>query len=640
MAANHRAGQPAAVGGGANQAQLEQRRQELEAARRARLEQARQQAAGRQTAGGANPANRSNDSNAGRAPESSNDDRLPNNGAPSLDDILRDNPWLRDYAPGGQFANNTGSNSSTNNPRSPSGSSGSNSSSGSNAGSGSNSGSNGNNGQTIVGGNGGGPVLPMPATTAAARWIPIDNRACTAAAGSRTNDLYIRLDTNAPVLGMSSENTPITITGGSFFQISTAGDDLPLESELAATPCVAFDTYLNGGSNPGFTLVGGSTNNPVFTSTTANGSLFNFSGVRGVQNPELFGDQGYYVYFGRFSASTAITGLTGTIAVDTGTPGTSTFRSFNVPVTFEPTLWAFNAAFGNPAAPPPPPPPPPPPGDDDDDDDMGGDDDGGDDGGTGGDGGGDGGGDDGGTGGNDGGNGGDDDGPPDPCASQAPGLTAVWLPINNNACVNADEEIDLGTFRTADLYLRLAATDSDSPTPFFQVQSVASVSETDGGAGQLMLVGGQFFEHSAGGNSRPNSTLASQVGCLVFDTYLAIDTLTTEAASGSNVGAIQALSIPQGASLIGSESINGFWFVADVVTLVNAVAEPAKFPNDPCGRYVRIGRFTITRGASLSGAVSAMIRRPNQSNPNAPVNFETVEVVVPNCAACWGTSAP
>lgn len=693
---------PSAGGAQQNaQAQLEQRRQELESARRQRLQQVRGPVGG---AGGV--AQRDSLNNANQNASGENGGASPN-GAPSINDLIRNNPWLADYAPGGRYASsgnttggasNSGSNSGLNSGSNNSGNLG-NSGSNSSGSTGGNTGGGGRGG-TVVGGNGG--VSPA-ATVAGFRWLPVDNRACGATLnGFRTNDLYVRLDVAAPVLGISTETNPLTIAGGSFYQATGTGDGLPTTGALAAGPCVQFDTYLNSGTS--FSLIGGTAGNPVFTPTTVNGSLFNFAGVRGRQDTVVFGDNGFYVFFGRFTAASAISSLTGKLNVDTGVPGTTSFRSFVVDLTFDSTVWAFNAAFGLPGAagggqgpgsfsltlpglgaadvpltpvfawsaatgaidfeltidtdaafamphtfrattattslaipgatlsngtvyhwrvvarnaagttastpasasfttagtPPGGGPP------DDDDETPGGETPG---------------------------------GTPDLCANQAPGITAVWRPIDNGACANEEFEVDLANFATADLYVRMATTNSQSTIPPFSLQFVsAEVS----GSPPMTLGNGAFFEHSsatgAAGNLRPALVNTNAVPCLAFDTYVTIDTGLTETPSSGAPGfqPLPQMILPPGVSAFTATGVRGLWVVPGfgASSALPAAKDLARFPSDPCGYYVRVGRLTITRGATLSGTLLVAFVLPGSGATT------TAEVTVPNCVACWGQPAP
>jgi hypothetical protein len=601
------------------QAQLEARRQELEAARRQRLANAQAQRSGMMSSDARARAAAQNPSSAegpGASPRNSN-------GAPTIDELIRDNPWLADYAPGGRFASGGG-------PRSPrntttgggTGSTGTNSGGtnsggtggtpGNTGGSGTpgNTGGTGGSGPTTTAGSGG--TRPT-ATVAAFKWITVDNRACgTILAGFRTNDLYIRLDAAAPVLGLSSETNPLTIVGGTLFQASGTGDDLPTSTALASGPCVQFDTYLNGGT--AFSLLGGGTANPVFTTTTARGSLFNFAGVIPTQDRAKFGDDGFYVLFGRFSASNTITNFSGRISVDTGVPGTTSFRSFLVDLTFDSTVWTFNADFGLPAPTTGTPPVGTPPG-------------GTPPGGT----------PPGGT--PPGGTppGGTPPGgtPPDPCADQAPGITAVWRPIDNMACINEDQEVNLAAFASADLYVRMATTNSQSTTPPFSVQFLSAEIS---GSPPLAITNGMFFQHPGGTHTRPTQSLAAQVPCIAFDTYLALDTGATETppAGTPNVQPLPTIILPPGLTPFDGLTVRGLWVVPGfgATFALPAAKDTARFPNDPCGYYVRVARFTLSRGSTFTGTLQVAFVPPGTATTN------TAEVVVPNCVACWGAPAP
>ncbi len=648
------------------QAQLEQRRQELENARRQRLQQA-------QRPGGGVPPHQRGGRSApptSVAAESANSNP---NGAPTIEQLIASNPWLADYAPGGRYASGGGP---LGTPRNTTGNTNSGTSGGTRGGTagGSTGNSGGSTGGSTGGGGGSGPIVTggsgsvrPTATVASFKWLPVDNRACgTALAGFRTNDLYARLDAAAPILGISTETNPLTIVGGTFFQASGTGDGLPTAAALGMGPCVQFDTYLNSGS--AFSLIGGTTENPVFTTTRANGSLFNFTGVAGVRDEETFGDLGYYVLVGRFTASTSITGLSGKLNVDTGVPGTTSFRSFVVDLAFDSTVWAFNAAFGLPAPTSGGSTPPgvfnlqSPIADEtnvglsptfmwtasslatgyllsvDDNPDFG---------------------------------------SPflfqvtsatsfaitgaplqtattyywrvvasnaqgttasapatrsfatiplvlNTCANQAPGITAVWRPIDNMACAEPDEEIDLANFRTADLYLRMATTDSASTIPPFNLQFVsAEVS----GSPPLALTNGTFFEHSVGSNTRPALAQVAPFPCLKFDSYVAIDTGLTEfpAANAPGFQPSPQLILPPGILAFSATGVRGLWVVPGfgASSALPSVKDVSRFPNDPCGYYVRVGRMTITRGATLSGTILVAFVRPGTGTTT------TAEVTVP-----------
>jgi len=594
---------PAAAQGQTQSAAMEQRRQQIEAARRQR-----QTDADRRRQGGiATPTQQASSDNGSESDSSDND------GIPSLEDIIRDNPWLADYAPGGSKANgNTGSSSSGNsnsNSGSNSGNSGSSGNNGSSGNSGSGSGPTTTNG-TPSGGGGGPAVLPTSATH---RWISVDNRACGSVAGFRTNDLYVRLPSTAPVLSIDlSGDAGFALAGGVFRQSTTGRADLPT-SAATTDPCLQFDTYLNAGT--AFTILPGNLDSQAFPGNNdIDASLFNFTGATPVQNQTLFGDTGFYILVGRFTASTTLTGFSGTLEVGVGGTGAN-FRTLVVNVPFDAAIWSFNASFGRPGV------VTPPPDDDDDDDNSGGGpgDDGspGDDDGSPGD-------DD-----NDGGDNGED--PVDPCLGQPAGLTAVWLAVNNNGCEEPDNNVDLGTFRTADLFLRMPkdVTVSDT-TPTFRLQYVSAGNL--GTVTPLVVSAGQFFQHPSGDVFKPFNTDVQNEPCLAFDSYVALDTGVTERLSEGTDTSVPAAVLPV---TFTNGQVNGLWVVPEIAAsaAVPAIAEPVRFPADPCGRYVRISRLTLSSGSSTSGLVSASIVLPGSSTPTI------VQVTVPNCPSCWGQPA-
>ena len=623
-------------------AALESRRQELERARRQRIADAQQRAA--LASQNSNTSQITNTTPGGSRNEGPGSDGLaangPDSGNPLLDQIIRDNPWLADFAPGGALANSTGTSLGNIGGNGPTGTSnGSNSSnsgtSGSN-GSGSstsNSGTPGTPGSPtgpsnttgsvgIVGGGGGGGSAAGPLTITH-RWIPVDNRGCgSSLAGTRTNDLYLRLTSSAPVLSIdfAGENG-LTVVGGQFRQQQGGSDDAPTAPSAGANACVQFDTYLNGGES--YSVIPASTTAGVFPNNTGvDASLFSFTGVTPTQDPARFGDDGFYILVGRFTAPVTITNLSGRMNVGAGGTGAN-FREFPIEIPFDSTLWTFNAAFGSPPSttgtpgttPPGTTPPTTPPG----------------------------------TNppstsppttppsgnppsGNPPPTGGENPPPDDPCASDMSGLTAVWLPVDNGGCVDAENNVTLVGMRTADLYLRMKPVATAPNSPPFSVQYVAVIDLNSTGAPPLTVAGGngRFHQDPTGGLFRPLATDVTELPCLAFDSYAALDTGATEAPEGA---APPAAVLPVSFT---PTTLSGWWVVPDFVasSAVPAAREAVKFPNDTCGRFVRIGRFTITQGSSLTGTIYAGIVRLGRSSS------EVVEVVVPNCATCWGQAGP
>lgn len=211
----------------------------------------------------------------------------------------------------------------------------------------------------------------------------------------------------------------------------------------------------------------------------------------------------------------------------------------------------------------------------------------------------------------------------------------MWVPVDNGGCVHAESNVNLAGFRTADLYLRMKRDASAPNTAPFRVQYVqsgtagASVPITFTG-GLTVGGGGRFHQNTSGGNFRAQASDLAEFPCLQFDTYVTINTGATELVEGQPASAFESLFLTFTQTTLG-----GLWIVPgfSASNAVNAVAEPIRFPNDECGRYVRVGRFTITQGATLSGTVFAVISRTGQSTTSA------VEVQVPNCATCWGQPA-
>lgn len=213
-------------------------------------------------------------------------------------------------------------------------------------------------------------------------------------------------------------------------------------------------------------------------------------------------------------------------------------------------------------------------------------------------------------------------------------MTAVWLSVNNGNCEDEANGIDLTGFRTADLFLRMPV-DVDLPSqPAFRVTFyiVGELVTPPGGGSPvwvdfLRISGGEFHQDISGSIFRPFASDVADLPCLAFDSYAAMDTGSTEAGpSDQQPSALQADSFT-------SEGLFGIYAApAGASTGIPAVQDTARFPNDPCGRYVRIGRFTVTPGASLSGELTVIAILAGRSSAT------NIAVVVPNCATCWGTT--
>jgi hypothetical protein len=643
----------------AQAAAVEQKRQQLETARRQRL--AESSARSLAMAQSQRAANINQISGPEASADSGRNADANRNGPPTLEQIIADNPWLADYAPGGRYAGGSGTSGSGNSGGSNSGGSnnGGSNSGGSNSGGSNSGGSNGsgsggsgsggsgsngsgtnNGGGTVIGGGGGG-LVPNGPITVTPRWVTVDNRACTSLAGHRTNDLYLRVSAAVPILSVDlSGNNGLALTGGVFKQATGGRGDRPVAPATGTIePCLSLDTFLNGGTD--YSLLPGNADSDAFPAgNRVTGSLFNFTGVAGKQNSALFGDDGLYVYVGRFSAPTTITNFAGTIVVGSGAAGS--FRETTVSIPFEPAIWQFDANFGAPAA-----------------NNGGGNNGGGNNGGGNNGGGNNGGGNNGGGnngggnngggnngGGNNGGgnsgggnNGGGSNPPPvdDPCSSDPGGLTAVWRVVDNNGCVDTENGVDLRNFRTADLFVRMKRDASAPNAAPFRLQYIFSGDLDNRGDLPLTVTGGRFHQDLSGGDFPPfasdvQGSVADEVppmACLAYDTYVTLDTGATENPGDAATPSTILFGVTQ-------TTIGGFWVVPNflVASAVPAVAEPVRFASDPCGRYVRVGRFTITRGASLSGTIHASIVLLGQ---NA---VQLVRVPVPNCATCWGEPAP
>lgn len=521
----------------------------------------------------------------------------------------------------------------------------------------------GGGGTTTGGGGGGTPVIN-------AVWVPVDNRtgACAAIRGFRTNDLYLRLSSNASLLGAESPSVGgITITGGSFYQDTRgpAGDVAPDDSDV---PCSNFDSFLALGSSA-ITVAGGSSTSgvPFSTSLVAGWFVLSSTGVAPVQDSARFGDNAFYMRVARITAPVTITNLGGRLNVSLISALAAPIR-VDLPA-FDPALWSNNPNLNQPPAPASEP--------DADNDgvpdsrdncrttananqadadgdgvgdacdncvntanpsqadaDMDGmgdacetvtpDDDA------------------------------DDDGVPnaeDNCPTNAnptqtdtdgdgigdacdstPGtggggepptqtLSAIWLPVAVTGCddEDADEDgfPDLDNARSGDLYLRM-----NSAMPFSVLVVLSGgVSATGPLTNDGVTVNGaRVFQHISGFDFRP-VTGSSLTDCRRFDSGLALGTTArAQALGGPFVN-------DDGEWL---NPLRALWAGAGFGS-VTAVQNQQLFGDSAF--YVFLGRFTLiptgTPDPTTSGEIEVSISEAGSTA------IQTVTVVVPNCPTCW-----
>jgi len=628
--------------------EAEARRREMEASRVARLQEAQMRAelanraaAARQQRPIAPQIAASTENPANAEGQSPRDPNAP----PTIEEIMAMLPnggrgsttTGSGSSSGGGGGGGSGSGSGSGSGGSGSGSSGSGSSG---SGSGGGGGGDGGGGPTTTTGNGSTAVVPS------LRWIPVDNRACGATlAGHRTNDLYLRLSASAPVVTVGSNaTTGLAVTGGAFFNVAGAGNVLPVGA--ATDPCRAFDSALND-----FGLIEPESA-ALRIDTRLVASWFDFDGATLQQSAAQFGDNGFYLRIGRFTAPVSITGMSGALAVGIGTVGVN-FQQFTITVPFPTELWTDNPDFNL------PPSTGSGDGDDDGDDDgsgnggggsggggsggggSGGGDNGGGGGGSGGGGSGGGGGGGGGDGG--GGGGGSDDGDDDddpPVDNECPGtpgtpfpappyaegdVIAVWLPIDNCGCKDEISDgqggtmvvSDLSEIATADLYIRMSSA--------ARLQFVVSADDVNPPAARaLRVTGGEFFQHAFGDRIKPTAQVIEQAPCVAFDSFLALDTPQT--AAGVTPSIFQLFWT--------ATAVEGLWVVPGFSA---ATAEPARqdavrFPGDPTGYYIRVARFSVDRGATISGFVDLGIV------PVGTGQTMNLTIPIPACAECFAPS--
>lgn len=282
--------------------------------------------------------------------DSSNNTRDPN-GPPSMEEIAemirtRRVPGVTTGGVSGGSRGGTGTGSG-------SGTGGGTGGTGSGGGSGSGTGGTGSGGSGGGGGvtTGGGSTAPV---TINARWLTVDNRtgACAALRGYRTNDLYLRLSRNAPILGLESPTVGgITLTGGAFYQANRGsggeGDTAPPAS---AGACERFDSYLTL-NTASITVAGGSASGggvPFSTSLAAGWFVVSTTGVAPVQDTARFGDDAFYIHVGRFTAPVTITNISGRLTVSM--IGTAQSIRVDLPA-FDSSLWINNPSLNQPGQP-------------------------------------------------------------------------------------------------------------------------------------------------------------------------------------------------------------------------------------------------------------------------------------------------
>ena len=433
-----------------------------------------------------------------------------------------------------------------------------------------------------------GPASAAPGGTVVAqlRWVPVDRGACDAElTGTRTNDLYVRLTGRDAVTSIDSGDLAegLTVEGGAFVQVPGGGDSPPTAAAVASNPCVVFDTFLAFGETP-----------PAFGAAVdffAGGLAARWGvadGVVGAQDDAAFGDIGYYVRLGRFTAPTDITSVGGALAVTVVQDENGQPVTLRVLVPDCPDCWGIvETDPGDPTT-----------GDDQTDDEPG--DDNAGDGGSGDDGSGadpgDGGPDDGdptdggsGGGGGSGGDGGsgDDGGSDDDTIAPPDGIEAVWI---NCACTDCDEDDDnvndLAGFQTYDLYLRMA-----DPHSFLGVYS----SGITGGRIAFTEMGG-FVYHAPepfNSDSAPLPAVVAQFPCVEFDSYFALgdaDIILFSNATNSSVWSGE-LSVVWAANLLNDPN------------LPQARRDAALLGDD--SYYIRIMRVTVRPEVTPSGSLVA-----------------------------------
>ena len=118
-------------------------------------------------------------------------------------------------------------------------------------------------------------------------------------------------------------------------------------------------------------------------------------------------------------------------------------------------------------------------------------------------------------------------------------------------------------------------------------------------------------------------TAERRAASVAFDSFLAIDTDST--APTRQISTLQ---------VFWADMLEGVWVVSG---FAQTSAEPAtknatKFPGDPDGYYVRVGRFSASHGSSITGVMEAGIVMAGAATTTQ------VQLTVPNCPTCFAPS--
>jgi len=192
--------------------------------------------------------------------------------------------------------------------------------------------------------------------------------------------------------------------------------------------------------------------------------------------------------------------------------------------------------------------------------------------------------------------------PPLPSQGEAPApvsAIAVWRPVQ------ADPSCQPTGTRTNDLFVGF-----DQPVGVQVVTSAPPLS--------LGIVGGQFVQNIAGGNSPPDAASLAADPCLAIDSFLTI---------GDAPGAFFGGPPPPPANW-GSDLNMVLITPLDQPLGIIGVQDPARFGDNRF--YVRLGRFTATGNPDFVGGT--LVINGFNSQTFQP---ESLVVPVPHCADCW-----
>ncbi|HBS28019.1 MAG TPA: hypothetical protein DEB06_00890 [Phycisphaerales bacterium] len=140
----------------------------------------------------------------------------------------------------------------------------------------------------------------------------------------------------------------------------------------------------------------------------------------------------------------------------------------------------------------------------------------------------------------------------------------------------------------------------------------------------LRVADGAFFQHPSGDDVKVTGVTAEETPCVVFDSHLALDTTATPAGARPSIFQL----------FFDDTVLQGLWVVPgfSAATAEPARNEPALFPGDATGFYIRVARLTVDEGATISGFIDLGIV------PAGTGQTTQLTIPVPACPECFAPS--